>query len=490
MSWQNILKLIKSDYIKLVPILALACYIAFIPKLSYPYPVHIDEWVHMAFSNEIIAEGSISINYPFDGEPMVLQRKMEVGFQLLLGTLQNIFGISWNTIFRYLPSIIFAFTALSVYLMGRKEGFGWQAALLCCLVPTTVGILGPGFLVPVALALLFLPLMIYIAYNYRRWWSYLLLFVLNSFVISIHGPSAICITTILIPYIILSFRSEPKHSLLMFIALIGPFILTLPLTYGYAVSLIRSLIQESGEITGHDMLMLFRDFGYLPIILTFVGIIGLSVRGGTRNLSLATGLALLLGLMAAFYTFGYGISIIYLRSLLFAMLLMAIIGGAGLKEIGQLRLPETWFNFPTINKCIGPGISIILIAVTLATTIPDRQEEGYYHMIDSHDYEAFVWIRDNVEDSYNKAMLDPWKATPFTAITGKHVYTRIHNAPTTTSTETYKFIINGCKDTDFLRENGVSIIYSRVDYKGREADYTPDNPDLVEVRENIYLLKE
>jgi len=50
MNWPKILKIIKSDYIILVPILALAFYFAFIPHLNYPYPVHVDEWVHLADS--------------------------------------------------------------------------------------------------------------------------------------------------------------------------------------------------------------------------------------------------------------------------------------------------------------------------------------------------------------------------------------------------------------------------------------------------------
>jgi len=41
-------------------ILALAFYIAFIPHQNYPYPLHIDEWVHMARSEAIMQTGSIT----------------------------------------------------------------------------------------------------------------------------------------------------------------------------------------------------------------------------------------------------------------------------------------------------------------------------------------------------------------------------------------------------------------------------------------------
>jgi hypothetical protein len=40
-------------------------------------------------------------------------------------------------------------------------------------------------------------------------------------------------------------------------------------------------------------------------------------------------------------------------------------------------------------------------------------------MIDSEDYQSFVWIKDNLDENYDEGILDPWKATAFTAITGR-----------------------------------------------------------------------
>ena len=113
--------------------------------------------------------------------------------------------------------------------------------------------------------------------------------------------------------------------------------------------------------------------------------------------------------------------------------------------------------------------------------IPDRQDTSYYHMIDGQDYEAFAWIRDNVNENYAKAILDPWKATAFTAITQKNIYTRIHSYPQANDTKAYEFLRTGSTDTAFLREEGISIVYTLQGSK---------NPDLVEVRKNVYLLEE
>jgi hypothetical protein len=108
MGWQNIWWLAKSDYLKLLPILGLAFYIAFLPHQNYPYPVHIDEWVHLTFSKAMLGAGSSTFTDPFSGQGITgLGFNLEAGFHLFWGVFQRVSGISWLTIFRYFPSIIF-----------------------------------------------------------------------------------------------------------------------------------------------------------------------------------------------------------------------------------------------------------------------------------------------------------------------------------------------------------------------------------------------
>ena len=159
-----------------------------------------------------------------------------------------------------------------------------------------------------------------------------------------------------------------------------------------------------------------------------------------------------------------------------------LITGAGLMGVRTIRLPSKLISGPTsfLAKNVGIILCLALIGVTLATYIPDREKTLYYYMINDEDYQAFVWIRDNVNENYEKAILDPWKATAFTAITQKNIHTRIHAYPKSSDLEAYEFLRGGSTDTDFLRENEISIVYSQWDC---------NNPDLVEVRKNIYLLK-
>lgn len=483
MNWQSVWQLAKSDYSKLVPILALAFYVAFIPHIDYPYPAHIDEWVHMAFSNGIFTEGSIIFPEPFSGAAMSLYDQMEIGFQLFLGVFQRISGIPWPDIFRFFPGIIFMITTLSVYAMAKKEGFGWEAALFTCLIPTNVGIMGPALLIPVSMALLFVPLCLYIAFNFRTVWSYLVIFVFTCFLISMHAPSAICVILILVPYIFLNLKGNFKHSLGLILALLGPFLVTLPWTYELAVSYGQALFTEQAPSEGRDLPMILKDYGYLIIVLALLGTFWLMIKGDKKSYSLALGLLVVVAMLATFYTLHYGILIVYLRGILFAMLMLGITAGAGLMLVKSFKLPEiitARLKAPPIMQNLGYVFCIVLIGFTLATAIPARQSTPFYHMIDEVDYESFVWIRDNVGEDYSKAILEPWKATPFTAITGKRVYTRIHFSPQPRDEEARDFLENGCVDSGFLNENDISVVYTRG---------SCNNTDLLEVRDNVYLLK-
>ena len=480
-------KILKLDYLLLLPVMALAFYIAFIPHVNYPYPVHIDEWVHLAHSEAMLSAGSTAYTDPFLGQGIVgLSNPLhEVGFHILWGVFQRLSGLSWMDIFRYFPGIVFMLTALSVYIMGRREGFGWEAAFFACLVPTTVGIMGPAFLVPVAMGLLFVPLVIFLAFNLRSAWSYLAVFILTCSLLSIHIPSATWLVIILAPYILLNLKGNWRHSLGLGLALIIPFLVPFPGISNALLPNLKALLTLQPLETYIDYPLLIRTYGYLPVGCCLLGTLVLALKGGRKYYGLVLGLLVMLLLLAIRYTFLYGVHMIYGRGLMFLMLMMGIVAGAGLMWVKKIRLPERLRERLRIPRPVGENtgrvLCLALVVITLVICIPARQHIPYYHMIDRYDYEAFSWIGENVSDDYGKALLDPWKATAFCALTEKKVFTRIHAYPKPRDNKAYAFLNSGCVDTAFLKDNGISIVYTRG---------SCDNPDLTPVREGVYLLKE
>ncbi len=469
MNRHNVNDIPKSAYM-LLPIMALAFYTAFIPHQNYLYPVHVDEWVHIIYSNVMFKTGSS----PFP---------LEIGFQLLWGVFHNISGISWITIVRYFPGIIFIITVLSVYILAQREKFGWEAALLTCLIPTTVGILGPGFLVPVALGLLFIPLALFIAFYFKNGWAYFVVSVFSFFLLSMHAPSAVCLVLILIPYVLLNLKSDLKHSLGVVLALVVPFLALLPLNFNTLLAVVQSQFTLQPLPTWIDIPQILQTYGYLPTLLCLLGVYLLAIRGGSKNYGFIFGMLALTVMLAAFFTFDFGLHTMYTRGLMYMMLMMSIIAGAGLSGLKNINIPvgiRDRLNIPPIIQNVGKFLCLAVIIPLLYIGITDRQDIPYYHMIDDEDYQAFIWIEENINESYDKAILDPWKALAFTAVTERSVYTRIIAFPTPTDEEAYKFLSGGCRDTAFLSENGISIVYSREPCS---------NPDLKEVRENVYLFE-
>jgi hypothetical protein len=488
MGWHNVIKWVKSDYLKLILILGLAFYLAFIPHQSYPYPVHVDEWAHLSYANEIIKEGkAFGLSNPYNGGAPIIDQLGEVGFQTFLAVFHLTSDIDWLTIFKYLPSIIFMLTILAAYILGKRKGFGWEAALLTCLIPTTIGLLGPGLLVPVAMGLPFIVAAIFVAFYLRGWWSYVLLAIFSIFLISIHAATSIALFSILIPYIIISLKGDFKHSVGIVLVLAIPFgaaLLMFPAIIDkLLIPTLKALFVQQPIPAHHIIPEIIATYGYIPVLLCLLGAYLLMIKKDKTNYGLVLGLLVLLLMYFIFQYYGYGISMMYLRGFQYICLMMSIVAGAGLMGIKEFQLPISfgyWVQSNVLVRNIGRILCVIVIGMMLYLAIPAQQQSYYYHMIDDTDYQSFIWIKNNLGSEYNKAVLDPWEGVPFTAITGKNVYAWIIVEPDNNDRSAYAFLSDGCKDTNFLKKNGISIVYTR------EAC---NNPNLVEVAKYIYVLK-
>ena len=482
-------KVFRSDYLKLALILGLAYYIAFIPHRNYPYIIHIDEWMHLAYSRTMMNAGNLTFTDPFSsGASVPYSPHLEAGFHLFWGVFQSISGISWMSLFRFFPGIIFMIIILCAYVLGKRGGYGWEAAFFTCLIPTTLGILGPGFLVPVALGLIFVLLALLLVLHVKTFSAYLTLFIFICFLLATHAPEAVGIVLILTPYFLLNIRRNWHETAGMVCSLLLPFFIVFPWITSMLWPTFLSLFEKQTLPTYISWPQVIESYGILPTIICAIGIFFLIQRIEKKGYALVFGFAALLIMLMVYMQLHYGVPIMYDRGLMYSMLLISILAGYGLWTIRNLdfkNLPilqrknqSKMFSFITHNA--GNILAIVLIVITMAVALPARHHELYYHIIDSTDYEAFIWINDNIDDSYNKAILDPWKATAFSALTGKTVYSRIHSYPVESDLTAYEFLDNKCTDTTFLKENDITLVYTTGEC---------NNPALVEVRENIYLLK-
>jgi hypothetical protein len=300
-----------------------------------------------------------------------------------------------------------------------------------------------------------------------------------------HVVTAIVLAIILAPYILLTVKRDFKHSLGITLAIAAPLLVAAPWLFSTIVlPAAKSLLIPQYPLPYVDLSWIVTTYGYLPTLISPLGVFVLAMRGETRNYGLVLGLLSLIAMLTIFFTFHYGITLLYYRGLVYAMLMLSIMAGAGLMGVNNIRLPtqaHRLLRVPLLTRNGGKIACLLLVGLTLLMVIPVRNDASYYHMIDEEDYMAFIWIKENVDNSYDKAILDPWKATAFTAITGKKIYSRIGEYPTAADNKAYAFLGNNCTDTDFMKSNGISMVYTKGGC---------DNPSLVQVREHVYLLTE
>jgi hypothetical protein len=450
----------------LILILLLAFFMAFIPHIGYAYPLHLDEWLHLAHTNALIEAGSITYPDPFYGKEITgLLSSQEVNYHLLLASLSEVSGIDWLVLFRFGPSLVLMLTVLAVYVLCRKEGYGLEAAFFTCLIPTTVGLMGPAFLVPVALGLTFIPLSLFIAFKVKSWPSYLLLTIIACFLWLLHPPTATVLYIIIAPYILLNLKSTWRNSISLATALLIPLLIALPWMWSMLLPALVRLQAAQPLPAQVDIPALLWLFGVFPLILCFMGIIVMARRGGRQSYGLIFGLGLLLFTGLALLWLQYGMYIIYLRGLHTALLLMGIMAGAGLLWVSSIKAPA------------GSLLSALAVVAVLVMAVPARLEIPYYHMIDDDDYRAFVWIGANSAANEDPVMLDPWQASAFTALSGRNVYKQITGGPAMEDNMVWRFLNDGCAGSAFLRENKVTLLYNRLPCC---------TTDLDKIRDNVY----
>ena len=484
-------------------IMGFAFYTSLIPRLDYSYPLHTDEWTHFAEARTIVTEGTIPFFDPVTGEdradPVTEETRssphFEVGYHLFLAEFQLLTGLPWLDMFRYLPSAVFALAALSAYIFGNRRGFGLEAALFASLVPTTVRFLGPALAVPVALGLFFVPLVLFLVSNY--WASKglpLVLLVLLSFLFIAHVPTAVFAGLIIAVYGVfqtlrraLTRRPVRRRALAHLATVLAAVALSsLPLLaynnwlVGAAVAepLPQELLVAPGGIIPR--------FGYVPYALFVLGLVLLARSGIRTDRALLVTTVLVAAYAFLHYQFGVGNAALYSRSILYLSLLLLLIAGLATSDVRRWLAKVLSLRWAGGASFAAAGLVLVAVMLpSLGLSLESRYEEQYYHRIGDTQYEDFVWMRDHLCTGYERALTEPQFGRAFAAITGRHVYAAI---PTTAApvrpaeVDEAKLVLrDGVPDADWLRERGVSIVYTtrRV-----------ENPELVKVHDRVYVLPE
>jgi len=471
-------KIGKAWLMLLIPIVILAIFLNFYPHMNYLFPLHVDEWYHIYIAEYIAQTGQL----PQTGIYLrtFAASDLERGFHSSLALLYLVFRptiAQWQ----YLPTIIFVLAVLSVFffvdrLFGRREAL--IAAFLVSLLPTNVTIGGPVFLIPVNLSLIFIPLSLLFAFGLTKLntiYNYIVLFLILTLMLYSHPPSAVVILLIITTYLTLNLASknkaQAKHSINLLIVEIISAIAAIPVYLPY----IEAKSGIAGALSFNFFIYLNQIpyiYGFVPTILFLLGFYVLSSKKDYRVWSMLLASVFLLLTIVLFANFNVNFLVPYQRVYVPLFLIMSIIASAAYAKILDSKQ----------LKKFGIAIFAVLIIATLYFSIQRDITTPYYHIINNQQYQNFLWIKNNLNNSA-EVIIDPWLAKAFGPVTGMKVYSVIPFGPNPQYNEiinnTYAFFAANCTDTQFLLENNISVAYSSK----------CNSQNLTMVNTNTYVLK-
>ncbi len=469
----------------IVAILILAVFMASIPHWNYSYPLHIDEWWHLGDSVSLAETGHVPFPNFFEAGTHVWPDR-ELGFHLLLSQIKISTGASWLVLPLILPSLILAILVVQLYALGRREGWGLWAAFIVALIPTTTRFLGPAFLVPVAVGLVFIPATMFVLRNLMNDWKGLvILLVMFTSLMLIHPPSLVALSAIvavhsLVRAIPVGGRQDSRaRRTALAMALLGS---TYIIMWVWAPDLVRLIVEEGLDPNAHISLPpisnALSQFGYIPFALAALGTAVIAYRGNRDDWALVLSVMLLLGFQTIYPILYLGPDIVYERGWLYIYVLTAMLAGISMRHVWQWT--STAFSGRMWALGASRALAILVLIGMVSQSIYSHLREPYYQVIDDSTYEEFLWIRDNVPSEYDVALVDTGLAWAFATVTEKAVYAA-EVAPNfhEKGRAAMEFLAEGAEDTEWLRENGIRIVYTSEDV---------NNEDLSRIRNNTYLL--
>lgn len=454
------------EYLILSGILLVSIFFAFYPHMDYSHPLHRDEWDRITLANAVMDAESTTFTDPFLGEG-TRHSHLEIGFILFTAGIKYLTGLSWDSIYRLFPVLVTALITLSVYILANRFGYGLYSAFFAAIIPTSVRILGPALFVPVSLGLVFLALGLFLLLNFKGRPAIIAYTIFLLFLLYEHPPTAMVLLTVSVVYILRERDMRPLPWTVLAVAFSLPQFIP------------RIVEQGAGAVEFSTFVYfsyLFNEFGILSTVFFVVGAFFLFQRN-RLDVVLVYSTIVLLVLNLIYRYYDYTLFIMPERNYLYLMLLMAVIAGAGLYEMGVLvtRIP--------VKKTVKAG-QLVVVLVVVASFVPSYQSltsTPFYHVVNEEEYRDFQWIGKNYE---GRAVLNPWKAMAFTAVAENPVYSTISMGPNPIAQkrnrEIASFFRGQCSNTSFLRQNNVSIVYSPVEC---------NSTDLEKVAPSTYILE-
>jgi hypothetical protein len=394
-----------------------------------------------------------------------------------------------------MPALIGVLVSLTAFVIGQRSPrhFGLEAAFLVAFIPTTVRFLGPSFYAPITLSLLLLLFLIWLA-QLKKTQSIILIPFFIFCIFLIHPVTALAGIGILLVYMLfLVIQKDYRSALLIGVLTVLPILYVVLFTNRWNTIINWFLTSASGQQYLIDynlpkILVSFTDLGLLTWGLLIIGVYFAFTKGKVLLQTLSVSAIAFIIVIGLYDKFGYGFPSIYERLFLILFLLVVLIAGFGLAELRRaltdLMQKERFNQMKKRIPHLDILVPVILGIMILAIAVPAHLTTPYYTMITEQEYETFTWIHDHISDyrdanhSYTRAAVDPYIASPFSAVTRLYILSSSMNPiyGYDLHEKMEKFLNNKCMNTSFLDTYRLSVVYGDV-----------ANTNLTKIHDQVYL---
>lgn len=379
--------------------------------ILYPFPLHGDEWTHLAQGIYIIEERTLPKVNPYVGWK---HHDLEPGFNVLIAQFFILTGLDPLFNYQFLPMIFMIIYTLIIYVFVSRVSNNKYIGLLSIpfffALKNNINILGVWFFVPLTLGIFFIFSYLYLFIS-KQYVLSMIIFLTSIFTYPLAGV-IILITTIC--YMVVEHAMHIKqrkwhyikqmkwHYLIIICIIIAFVFLAANVPW-----LHEKIIFREGWTKGFEKIYtIFEIYGIIGTIFAIIGaFIALHKRYNKVLLILP---AIFLLNVVFFMIFKFTYLIPYQRSVFYLILSLVPLSAIALFHF----LYIVWQSTKSRKLAI-VLISTIIIAVLVFPfhdyyTIKDVRFK-IYHFVTQNDYDALKWIEQNY--GIKDRIIVPWDAS-------------------------------------------------------------------------------
>ncbi|MBT6955952.1 hypothetical protein HN997_01520, partial [archaeon] len=398
----------KTKILLIGAILIATFFLVYSPHLNYKFPIHIDEWHHIAETTKLG-----SGEYQIRGTDGIRTMGFELGFHVLLLPISKIANLV--PIYQYFPAIWMMISALTLFFVVYKKTnkflIGILAMIFFVSIKTNTNLAGPWFFTPLTFSIPFIFLYLYLfteGIEKEKKKFIITSIIIMAFLLPIHAIAVLFAAPFLIIYSLfyLDYIKKEKKFFLAFllIPIIGIIFYSIMTNTGILASIISILKDLQfkrgwGVVEIHNsFLELYSLIGYALAIFGAIGIFLFQTKPKKFLPYVLLPLTILISIFIYRIT-GTSFLSPYQRNMFYLAISMPILSALGTFYLIELASLKLEISKETSKKILTIVIIAIIVAFAFLSyfTVPNRFR--LYHAIEDEDIPTLEFIKTLPKDS-------------------------------------------------------------------------------------------